>query len=104
MIKAVGVVIPAHDEEDLLPSCLAAVRRAARMLTTASVQLVVVADACDDRTAELARHGAATVVEIRDRNVVRLPPSPARNVREDGLAHVSFVHEFAIKALIGSGG
>ena len=74
MIKAVGVVIPAHDEEDLLPSCLAAVRRAARMLTTASVQLVVVADACDDRTAELARHGAATVVEIRDRNVVRLPP------------------------------
>ncbi|MDX6389210.1 MAG: hypothetical protein QOJ73_273 [Streptosporangiaceae bacterium] len=69
MIKAVGVVIPAHNEEDLLPSCLAAVRRAARMLTTASVQLVVVADACDDRTAELARHAGATVVEIGDRNV-----------------------------------
>ena len=69
MIKAVGVVIPAHNEEDLLPSCLAAVRRAARVLTSASIHLVVVADACDDGTAELARDGAAEVVEIRARNV-----------------------------------
>jgi glycosyltransferase involved in cell wall biosynthesis len=68
VIKAVGVVIPAHNEEDLLPSCLAAVRRAAQMLT-ASVHLVVVADACDDRTAELARTGPAEVVEIRARSV-----------------------------------
>ena len=30
MIEAVGVVIPAHNEEGLLPACLAAVRRAAR--------------------------------------------------------------------------
>jgi glycosyltransferase involved in cell wall biosynthesis len=65
VIQAVGVVIPAHNEEDLLPSCLAAVRRAARMLGSAPVHLVVVADACDDRTAELARGGAAEVVEVR---------------------------------------
>jgi glycosyltransferase involved in cell wall biosynthesis len=69
VIQAVGVVIPAHNEEDLLPSCLAAVRQAARMLIPASVQLVVVADACDDRTAELARDGAAEVVEISARSV-----------------------------------
>jgi glycosyltransferase involved in cell wall biosynthesis len=62
-------VIPAHNEEDLLPACLAAVRGAIRILTTASVHLVVVADACDDRTAALARRGAASVVEIGDRSV-----------------------------------
>lgn len=69
MIRAMGVVIPAHNEEDLLPSCLAAVRQAAMMLTTMPVHLVVVADACGDRTAERARHGGATVVEIPARSV-----------------------------------
>jgi glycosyltransferase involved in cell wall biosynthesis len=69
VIQAVGVVIPAHNEQDLLPSCLAAVRQAARMLGPVSVHLVVVADACDDQTAELARAGAAEVVEVRARSV-----------------------------------
>jgi glycosyltransferase involved in cell wall biosynthesis len=69
VIKAVGVVIPAHNEEDLLPSCLAAVHKAAGMLGTAVVRLVVVADACRDRTAQRARDGGAIVVEIRARSV-----------------------------------
>jgi glycosyltransferase involved in cell wall biosynthesis len=64
MIKAVGVVIPAHNEEDLLPSCLAAMRQATRTLDQAAVHLVVVADACTDRTAEYARQGGAVVLEI----------------------------------------
>ena len=41
MINAVGVVIPAHDEQDLLPSCLAAVRLAARQVSV-PVHVVVV--------------------------------------------------------------
>jgi glycosyltransferase involved in cell wall biosynthesis len=69
VIAAVGVVIPAHDEEDLLPSCLTAVRLAARPLAAVPVHLVVVADACGDRTARLARAGGAEVVEIRARSV-----------------------------------
>lgn len=69
MIKAVGVVIPAHDEEDLLPACLAAAIRAAGQLTGLPVQLVVVADACGDRTVQRAREAGAAVVEICARNV-----------------------------------
>lgn len=69
MIEAVGVVVPAHDEEDLLPGCLAAVRRAERALAGTPVHLVVAADACGDRTAEVAREAKATVVEIRARSV-----------------------------------
>ena len=62
MIKAAGVVIPAHNEQDLLPACLAAVRHAARQVSV-PVHLVVVADACTDKTAELARAQGATVIE-----------------------------------------
>lgn len=80
MIEAVGVVVPAHNEEDLLPSCLDAVRQAARMLAGTPVHLVVVADACTDRTAELARRGGAAVVEIHARSVGAAREAGAREV------------------------
>jgi len=69
VIEAVGVVIPAHNEEDLLPSCLAAVRMAARMLPQTAVHVVVVADACTDRTVPRARQGGAVVVDVQARCV-----------------------------------
>ena len=68
MIRSVGVIIPAHDEQDLLPSCLASVRRAARALRGMPVHLVVVADACRDRTVQAARRGGASVVSIDARS------------------------------------
>ena len=55
-----GVVVPAHNEQEHLPACLAALR---------GTVVIVVADACTDRTAEVARRGGAVVVEIGARNV-----------------------------------
>ena len=69
MIRAVGVVVPAHNEQHLLPSCLASLRRAARSLRGTPVHLVVVADACRDQTAQVARRGGTAVVTIRASNV-----------------------------------
>jgi glycosyltransferase involved in cell wall biosynthesis len=69
VIRAAAVVIPAHDEEDLLPGCLTAVRAASRLLGATPVSLVVVADACADRTVRLARDAGAVVVEIGARSV-----------------------------------
>lgn len=69
MIEAVGVVVPAHDEEELLPACLAALQRAAAQIGPVPVHLLVVADACGDRTAELAGAAGADVIEIRARRV-----------------------------------
>lgn len=80
MIRSVGVIVPAHNEQDLLPSCLASLRRAARALAVMPVHLVVVADACRDRTAEVARRGGATVVTIRARNVGMARAAGAREV------------------------
>ncbi len=68
MIRSVGVIVPAHNEQDLLPSCLSSLRRAARAMRGVPVHLIVVADACHDQTALVARRGGATVVTIGTRS------------------------------------
>ncbi len=59
-----GVVVPARDEAELLPGCLAGLRRAARHpeLAGLPVLVVVVADRCTDDTAALALAAGAVVV------------------------------------------
>lgn len=69
MIRAVGVVVPAHNEESLLPSCLASLRVAAWAVRGIPVRLVVVADACQDQTARAGRRGGARVVTTGAGNV-----------------------------------
>ncbi|MFI5842526.1 glycosyltransferase [Catenuloplanes sp. NPDC051500] len=78
-MNRVAVVVPAHDEQDLLPACLAALHRAADALGRTPVEIVVVADHCRDRTAELAAGAGAEVVTVAHRNVGR--------ARAAGVAH-----------------
>jgi glycosyltransferase involved in cell wall biosynthesis len=80
VIRSAGVIVPAHDEQELLASCLASLRRAARALTGVPVHVVVVADACRDRTARVARRGGAAVVTIGARNVGAARAAGAREV------------------------
>ena len=68
-IEAIGLVVPAHDEEELLPGCLTALRRAAGQAGPWPVHTLVVADACGDRTAARARAAGADVIEIQARRV-----------------------------------
>jgi glycosyltransferase involved in cell wall biosynthesis len=77
------VVVPAHDEQDLLPSCLASLRRAIRELRQShglQVHVVVAADACRDRTAEAARQAGAAVVSVGARCVGTARAAGAREV------------------------
>lgn len=69
MIRLLGVVVPAHNEQDRLPSCLASLRRADRAVRGTPVHLVVVVDASRDRTDRVARRGGATVVTTDARSV-----------------------------------
>jgi glycosyltransferase involved in cell wall biosynthesis len=74
VIGAVLVVVPAHDEERLLPDCLASLRRAAAQpaLARVSVRIGVVLDRCSDRSGELASpllRQADLLLEQRDGNV-----------------------------------
>jgi glycosyltransferase involved in cell wall biosynthesis len=68
VIEAAGVVVPAHNEEALLPACLAALRRAAGALSIPA-HVLVAADSCTDRTAAVARACGAGVTVIGARNV-----------------------------------
>jgi glycosyltransferase involved in cell wall biosynthesis len=52
----VVVVVPAHNEAQLIGACLRSIRRAARRVRhLAHVQIIVVADHCSDETATVAR-------------------------------------------------
>jgi glycosyltransferase involved in cell wall biosynthesis len=64
------IVVPAHNEEQLLPGGLAAIDRAARRLGAGvDVEVVVVANRCTDATASIARDAGAVVVEDPARNL-----------------------------------
>ncbi|MFG2138646.1 glycosyltransferase [Streptomyces sp. NPDC048650] len=68
--EAVAVLIPAHNEEDLLPRALAAVEAAARhpALADLHVLTVVAADACVDDTAKVASEAGASVLHLGSQN------------------------------------
>lgn len=65
---AVAVVIPAHDEAETIGAAVDSVLRAARV-ARCPVRVVVVADACRDATARIARGRGAEVLEIDRRSV-----------------------------------
>ena len=71
MIRTVAVVVPAHNEEELLAGCLKALMRAGGKAASSGLrtQIVVVADACTDGTAAVARRAGARVVTTDARNV-----------------------------------
>ncbi|WIX99593.1 glycosyltransferase [Amycolatopsis mongoliensis] len=99
MITAVGVVVPARDEAELVGACVSALDAALRRLPAGIARAVcVVADRCGDATAEVARaafgevpgvvlatESARTVGEVRDLGVARVraalgSPAPARTL------------------------
>jgi glycosyltransferase involved in cell wall biosynthesis len=67
----IGAIVPVHNEEALLGCCLAALALAARHAALAgeTVRIVVVLDACTDRSAEIAYSAGVEVVTVAARNV-----------------------------------
>lgn len=61
-----SVIIPAHNEEKYIGKCLRSVNRAAKEANT-TVETIVVANRCTDRTAAVARHYGAKVIVNEDR-------------------------------------
>ncbi|MFG1992830.1 glycosyltransferase [Actinoplanes sp. NPDC048988] len=65
-MKRLAVIVPAHNEESLLPACLRALRACP---SPVPAELIVVADACTDGTAAAARTAGAHVLTTNARNV-----------------------------------
>lgn len=70
----IGVVIPAHNEQETIAATLSSVLSACAhpALKAEIVQVVVVLDACTDRTEELTRTFPVQVLQANERNVGRV--------------------------------
>jgi hypothetical protein len=69
VLSRVAVLVPAHDEQQLLPACLAAIGAAARAVPGVAVEVVVALDACTDGSAAIARAAGARTVVVDARTV-----------------------------------
>ncbi|KAA9132912.1 glycosyltransferase [Microbacterium caowuchunii] len=85
-MTAVTVVMPAHDEEAVIADAV----RAVRSVPASDLALVVVANGCRDRTADVARAAAEDVqiVEIPEASKVRALNAGTANVRAYPVAFV----------------
>jgi len=88
----IGLCIPAHNEEACIGGCLRSALRAARHpgLQGEPVEIVVVLDACTDRTEMRARRWPATTLRIASRNVGRARAAGARHLLEAGARWLAF--------------
>lgn len=88
----IGVVIPVHDDEKLLGSCLDAVRRAALdpRLDAEPVEVVVVLDACADRSAAIAIQHKAQIVSLHARCVGAARALGASLALDNGARWIAF--------------
>ncbi|MBU1360404.1 MAG: glycosyltransferase [Gammaproteobacteria bacterium] len=67
----IGIVIPAHDEEEHIAACVRSARLAGAHpdLLGEPVQVLVVLDSCSDATGRLAAEFGAATLEVNARNV-----------------------------------
>ncbi|MBR4200899.1 MAG: glycosyltransferase [Oscillospiraceae bacterium] len=67
-----SVVIPAHNEEKYIGKCLKAIRDAEKQAAPSRVQIIVVANRCTDRTAEIAAEFGAEVLENNEKCIAAI--------------------------------
>jgi glycosyltransferase involved in cell wall biosynthesis len=67
----IGIIVPAHNEEEHIGDCLRSLIKAAGHADLAGeqVEIIVVLDACTDRTGVLSRNMGAKTLEVQARNV-----------------------------------
>ncbi|TFY91297.1 glycosyltransferase family 2 protein [Pseudomonas nabeulensis] len=87
----IGILIPVHNEEDLLGECLEAALIAAHHpgLLGEPVQILVVLDSCSDASAEIAQTFAVERLELHVRNVGHVRGVGARHLLNQGARWIS---------------
>ena len=82
----IGVVIPAHNEEQRLQACLLSVRKSRRHLVRQGLaaSIVVVLDACSNGSARIAHAHADEDMEIQANNVGAARQAGAQRLLEQG--------------------
>jgi cellulose synthase/poly-beta-1,6-N-acetylglucosamine synthase-like glycosyltransferase len=89
VLNRIAVVVPAHNEETLLPGCLGSLDAARAAVPGVRVDLIVVADHCDDATAAVAAAAGCRVVTVHARNVGRARAAGVTEALRSGGAWVA---------------
>ncbi len=76
----ISVVIPAHNEEKYIGKCLSAVKSAAKYVPD-SVEMIVVANRCTDKTAAIAERFGAHVLNNEDKCIAAVRNTGVRAAR-----------------------
>jgi len=87
----IGILIPAHNEEERLDDCLRAALRAAThaMLAGEQVEILIVLDSCTDRSAEIVSRYPVLALSINARNVGLARAIGAQRLLERGARWIS---------------
>ncbi len=87
----IGILIPAHNEEDLLDECLSAALRASKhgLLAGERVEILVVLDSCTDRSEQIVSKYPVFSLNIKARNVGQARATGARMLLERGARWIS---------------
>ncbi|MDM0032137.1 glycosyltransferase [Variovorax sp. J22P271] len=87
-----GVVVPAHNEEAFIGDCIRHLRRCAQSvrLRGEPVEILVVADTCTDRTAEIVARAGVMTLAIDVRNVGKSRAAGASLLLERGARWLAF--------------
>lgn len=87
----IGILIPAHNEEELLEDCLQAALRAAEheLLGGETVEVLVVLDSCTDRSSDIVGSYPVHCLEIDARNVGQARAAGAEFLLERGVRWIS---------------
>lgn len=96
----IGVVVPAHDEAAHIAAAVAAAQAASAHPALAGelVHILVVADACQDDTAAVARAGGASVLHIAARNVGLARHAGAQQLLAAGARWLAFTDADSVVA------
>lgn len=90
--KMLGVVVPAHNEEERIRACLQSIKLATRhpSLQGEPVLMVVCLDSCSDQTEHIAQSCGAELVTIAARNVGMARGHGARYALDAGARWLAF--------------
>lgn len=96
----IGIIVPAHDEEERIEACVQSLIAAAahENLATEVVDIIVVLDECKDRTGALARSLGVRTVDVRAKNVGLARQAGARVALAAGARWLSFTDADSVVA------
>lgn len=96
----IGIIVPAHDEEARIEDCVQSLLVAAShpALNGERVKIIVVLDACQDRTGVLARSLGALTMDVWAKNVGLARRSGAKSALDSGARWLAFTDADSVVA------